>query len=148
MTSHCRNELHYRRLENLYAGGNSQRYFTPRISVRKGEAELVLPIREDYLHPGGTVHGHVYFKLLDDTSYFAVNSLVEDVGVLTVSFNVYFTRPIHSGQIRALGKVVHQSRNLFIAESHLLSMEGKELARGSGTFMRSKFRLGPEIGYK
>ena len=142
------NEQHFRKLENLYADGNSQRYFTPKISVREGEAELELPLREDYLHPGGTVHGHVYFKLLDDTSYFAVNSLVEDVGVLTVSFNVYFTRPIRSGKIRALGKVVHRSRNLFIAESHLLSMEGKELARGSGTFVRSRFPLSPEIGYK
>ncbi len=142
------NEQHYRKLENLYADGNSQRYFTPRISVREGEAELELPIREDYLHPGGTVHGHVYFKLLDDTAYFAVNSLVEDVGVLTVSFNVYFTRPIHSGRIRAFGRVVHRSKKLFIAESHLHAMDGKELARGSGTFMRSRFSLGPEIGYK
>lgn len=142
------NEQYYRRLENLYADGNSQRYFTPKISVREGTAELVLPIREDYLHPGGAVHGHVYFKLLDDTSYFAANSLVEDVGVLTVSFNVYFTRPIRSGEIRALGKVVHRSRNLFIAESNLLSMDGKQLARGSGTFMRSSFPLSSEIGYK
>lgn len=44
-----------------------------------------------------TVHGPVYFRALDDAGFFAVNSLVEDVFVLTASFNVNLFRPMKSG---------------------------------------------------
>ena len=37
-------------------------------------------------HAAGAVHGSYYFKVLDDACYFAANSLVSDVFVLTVSF--------------------------------------------------------------
>ncbi|MEE9600347.1 MAG: PaaI family thioesterase, partial [Thermoplasmata archaeon] len=74
-------------------------------------------------------------------------SLVEDVFVLTVSFTVYLTRPISSGEIRATGKVVHRSKRLFVAESELVDSKGRQIARGSGTFMRSNIALSPAVGY-
>ncbi len=41
----------------------------------------------------------------------------------------------------------HRSRRLLIAESVLTDQEGRELARGSGSFMKSRVELTPEIGY-
>jgi hypothetical protein len=37
---------------------------------------------------------------------------------------------------------------LYIAEGVLLDSRGKEVARGSGTFMPSSMQLGRELGYR
>ena len=97
---------------------------------------------------GGAAHGSVYFKAIDDAAFFAVNSLVEDVFVLTVNLNVYLTRPISHGEMRAVGKVVFSSKNLFVADARITDSKGREIGRGSGMFTRSKIKLNPEIGYK
>jgi len=39
------------------------------------------------------------------------------------------------------------SRRLYVAESQLTDSDGKEIARGSGTFVPSDIPLSPEIGY-
>lgn len=142
------NEEHCRKLENMYASANCNGHFTRELKISSGATEQELAVRDDLFHAMGAVHGHVYFKMLDDTSFFAVSSLVEDVFVLTVSYTVYFTRPISKGTMRGFGKVVHQSKNLFIAESRIVDSDDKEIARGSGTFMRSKVPLSADIGYK
>ena len=46
----------------------------------------------------------------------------------------------------AVGRVVHRSRRLYVAESQLTDSSGKEIARGSGTFVPSDIPLSPEIG--
>lgn len=116
--------------------------------MSEGRAEVVIRVRPDFFHSGGAVHGSLYFKVMDDSAFFAVNSLVDDVFVLTVSFNVYMTRPISEGEMIATGRVVHRSSRLFVAESVVVNSDGREIARGSGTFIRSKMPLTPEIGYK
>jgi acyl-coenzyme A thioesterase PaaI-like protein len=47
--------------------------------------------------PPSPCTGSVYFKMLDDAAFFAVNSIVEDVFVYTVSLNVQLLRPVASG---------------------------------------------------
>jgi uncharacterized protein (TIGR00369 family) len=140
-------EGHYRRLERLYATAPINRYFEPALRISEGRAELTIPVKPDFFHAAGAVHGSVYFKALDDAAFFAANSLVFDVFVLTASFNVYLTRPVSEGELRASGSVVHRSTNLIVAESFLLDSKGLPIARGSGTFMRSRISLTPQIGY-
>ncbi len=140
-------EQHFRKLERMYLRAPINEYYRPTLLVSEGRSELVIPVRPSFFHAAGAVHGSVYFKALDDSAFFAVNSLVEDVFVLTASFNVYLTRPISEGQIRATGLVVSRSRRLFIADSVLCDSEGREIGRGSGTFMPSAIALTPEVGY-
>jgi uncharacterized protein (TIGR00369 family) len=140
-------EEHYRKLERLYHGAPINGYFRPRLVVAEGRAEVVIPVRPEFFHAAGAVHGSVYFKALDDAAFFAANSLVEDVFVLTASFNLYLTRPVAEGEMRAVGRVVHRSLRLILAESELADGRGRPVARGSGSFMRSDIRLGPEVGY-
>lgn len=140
-------EDHYRKLERMYASAAVNIYYVPILRVSEGRAEVIIPVRPDFFHAAGAVHGSVYFKALDDAAFFAVNSLVDDVFVLTVSFNLYLTRPISRGDITATGHVVHRSQRLFIAEAELVDADGREIARGSGTFMRSTISLSPELGY-
>ena len=131
----------------MYAAAPINNYFAPAMHVSEGRAEVIIKVRPDFFHAAHAVHGVVYFKLLDDAAFFAVNSLVRDVFVLTVSFNIYMTRPVSAGELKATGRVVHRSRRLFIAESELMNGEGQEVARGSGVFMRSTIALSPELGY-
>jgi uncharacterized protein (TIGR00369 family) len=141
-------EEHYRKLEHLYASAPLNAYYKPTMHISEGRAEVTIPVRRELFHAANAVHGELYFKCLDDATFFAVNSLVDDVFVLTVSFNVYLLRPISAGEMRATGRVVYRSRQLFVAEAELADQDGKEIGRGSGTFMRSAIPLSPEIGYK
>ena len=142
------NEEHYRKLEHMYLSAPVNEYYAPEIHISEGQAQVTMPVRPDFFHAANAVHGAVYFKLLDDSAFFAANSLVENVFVLTVSYNVYFTRPISEGVMKATGKVVQASRRLIVAESVVVDSEEHEIARGSGTFMRSMIKLTEEIGYK
>ncbi|HET9793085.1 MAG TPA: PaaI family thioesterase [Thermoanaerobaculia bacterium] len=140
-------EEHFRRLERLYAAAPINRYFEPVLRISDGRAELAIPVKPDFFHAAGAVHGSVYFKALDDAAFFAANSLVFDVFVLTASFNVWFTRPVSEGELRATGTVVHRSTNLIVADSVVLDSKGRQIARGTGSFMRSRIPLTSEIGY-
>ena len=140
-------EEHYRRLERMYASAPINDYYAPMMRVGEGCAEVTILVRRELFHAAGAVHGSVYFKMLDDAAFFAANSLVDDVFVLTVSFNVYLTRPISEGEMKATGRVVHNSRRLFVAEAELVDSDGREIGRGSGTFLRSTIPLTPEVGY-
>ena len=140
-------EEHFRKLERMYQAAPTNEYYRPVLKISRGEAELEIAVRPEFFHAAAAVHGSVYFKALDDAAYFAVNSLVTDVLVLTVSYNLYLTRPVSEGVLRARGRVVHQSRQLFLAEGELFDGESRPIARGTGSFMRSNIPLSPDVGY-
>ena len=139
---------HFKKLENMYLQAPINHFYHSTIQIAKGKAEIIVTIKPAFFHAAQAVHGSVYFKSLDDAAFFAANSLVKDVFVLTVNFNLYFTRPVTEGEMVASGRVVHHSRQLFVAESALTDSKGREIARGSGSFMKSNIPLTPEIGYK
>jgi uncharacterized protein (TIGR00369 family) len=141
-------DTHYRKLERMYLSAPINKYYAPSLKISHGMAELIMPVTEKLFHSAGAVHGAVYFKALDDAAFFAVNSLVEDVFVLTVSYNVHLLRPISNGEMRALGKVISDSSRLYVAKAELFDSEGNEIGRGSGNFVRSRIQLSPDVGYK
>ena len=132
----------------MYLAAPANEYFRPEIRIGEGTAEVRIAVRTDFFHAASAVHGSVYFKLLDDSTFFAASSLVEDVFVLTASFNLYFLRPVSSGVMTAHGKVVTRSSRLLIGEGIVTDDEGREVARGSGTFMPSKIKLDEKLGYR
>lgn len=138
---------HYRKLERMYATAPISQWHGTIISVADGEAEVRLPARPEFYHAAHAVHGSLYFRALDDAAFFAVNSRVGDVLVLTVSFTVQFARPIAQGDLRAVGHVLHGGGRLFLAESDLFDDRGHLLGHGSGVFTRSRITLGADIGY-
>jgi len=144
------NSDHYKKLERMYLDTkvNLELYETITLTVSEKRAELTLDISEKYFHALNAIHGSVYFKLLDDAAFFAVNSIVEDVFVLTTSFNINLIRPASEGKLRAVGTVKYVSRNLFVAESVLYNEAGKEIAFGTGNFAKSKIALTADIGYQ
>lgn len=111
------------------------------IEIGEGRATVTLPVMKKFYHAANAIHGSVYFRLLDDAAYFAVNSLVEDVFMLTASFHIDIVRPVSEGELRAEGSVLSSRRNIHLASSQLFSGDGKLVARGKGTFMKSKVLL-------
>ena len=138
---------HHRKLELLYINAPVSQWYGATIAIADGQAEVRLAIRPEFYHAAHAVHGSVYFRALDDAAFFAVNSRVRDVLVLTVSFTVHFVRPVASGEVRAVGRLLHGGGRLFLAEADLFDSEGKLLGRGSGVFTRSAIPLDPSIGY-
>src|SRR5262245_52027114 len=138
---------HHRKLERLYAAAPISCWYGASIAIGDGRSEVRIPVRSEFHHAANAVHGSVYFRALDDAAFFAANSRVRDVLVLTVSFTVHFARPVTSGELRAVGRVLHASGRLFLAESELLDGDGQLLGRGSGVFTRSSIPLDPAIGY-
>ena len=141
---------HFKKLERMYLNANLNQkiYKTTTVTIGEETAQIQLTVEPKYFHALGAMHGSVYFKLLDDAAFFAVNSIVKDVFVLTTNFNINLIRPVSEGIITAIGKVKFKSKNLYIAESSLLNEKGKEIAFGTGHFVKSKIELTKEIGYK
>ena len=118
---------HCRKLESMYlqANVNTKIYDTTDCKIAEGSSEIGLIVDEKYFHALGAIHGSVYFKLLDDAAFFAVNSKVHDVFVLTTSFNINLLRPITQGKIKAVGRIKYGSEKHFVAESTLYDENGK-----------------------
>ena len=140
-------EQHFRKLERMYLSAPINEFYLPSIEISQGQAVIQTEVKPEFFHAAGSLHGSVYFKLLDDAAFFAVNSLVKDFFVLTVSFNIYLTRPVTKGVLIAQGRVVSHSVNYFVAES-VLTVNDKDVARGSGSFLRSRVELASVESYK
>ena len=138
---------HYRALEGMYHGTGINRIFDPRLAIaQSGHAEVHAEVREEWFHAAQSLHGSVYFKMLDDAAFFAAQSMVTDRFLLTAQFNLYFTRPITDGTMRAEGQVTTRTRTQYVCESHLYCND-KLAAHGSGLFVPGRMALGPEVGY-
>jgi uncharacterized protein (TIGR00369 family) len=131
----------------MYLAAPINEFYRPSISISKSQAEIQTEVRPEYFHAAGALHGSVYFKLLDDAAFFAASSLVTEYFLLTVSFNLYLTRPVTQGMLISRGQVVSHSVNYFVAES-VLTVNDKEVARGSGSFLRCRIELADIDSYK
>lgn len=140
---------HYRKLERMYHDAPCNDGVEPTLSITgEGTAELRIEADESQHHAAGAVHGSYYFKALDDATFFAANSIVEDVFVLTTDFHLQLTRPISTGELVATAEVVNDHPKQLIADGVLHDGEGNQLARGTGTFLKSDVELGPDVGYE
>ena len=139
---------HYRKLARVYLQSPTNEYYQPSIEIEAGKARISILASPKLHHAARGVHGSHYFKLLDDSAFFAANSLVSDVFVLTASFTVQFMRPVAQGPMHGSGRVTNSSKRLIWAESELHDSEGRLLATGSGSFMRGRTPLDADIGYE
>ena len=138
---------HFASLERMYLAAPINTFYRPTIAVLEGESTIEIDVSTDLFHSGGAVHGSVYFKMLDDAAFFATSSLEREFFVLTTSFTTYLTRPVSSGRLRSVGRVVNRNRSQFIAEAIVYDAKNHEIGRGNGIFVRSKSLLTSVVGY-
>ncbi len=140
---------HFRALEALYAAAPINQLFPSRLEITgSGTSRIRFELDERHYHAGGAVHGTSYFKMLDDAAFYAANSLVTDRFLLTTAFNLLFTRPLRAGPAIAEGRWISGQRRVLIADARLIDADGEEVARGTGTFMRSRMPLTSLPGYR
>jgi uncharacterized protein (TIGR00369 family) len=111
------------------------------LKISEGAAELTYPVSTDFFHKMEALHGSVYFKMLDDAAYFAVNSIVPGYFVLMTSFSIDLLRPVTKGTLTTEGTVVFSSNSLWVAEAVLLDERQRKIAKGTGRFVKSTSTL-------
>jgi len=132
----------------MYLAAPINDFYNPLITVEECKSEITITVKETFFHAANAVHGSVYFKMLDDAAFFAVNSVVEDVFVLTGTFETKLLRPITEGKIVAKGIFVSNWGNKFEANAELFNEKGKLVATGKGTFIKSKILLSSIDSFK
>lgn len=141
-------ELHWRALEGLYASAPVNALFRSHLQILgEGHSRISFTIDESSYHAAGAAHGTIYFKMLDDAAFYAANTLITDRFLLTTSFNLHLSKPLRKGEVLAEGRWISGRRRVLVAESRLVDAEGEEVARGTGTFMRSRIPLSGLSGY-
>ena len=141
-------EEHFKKLENMYHAAPFQELIKSKLKISEGEAELEMEIDPILHHAAHAIHGFVYFKMMDDVAIFSANSMEKEFFLLTSSFNLYFLRPVQSGKIRGVGKVVSRTKSQYIAEAVIYNDEDKEIGRGSGAFAISRKPFAELPGYR
>ena len=140
---------HYRKLENMMHSAPIVKLVGARVEISHGQADIILPVNRELFHAAGALHGAMYFLTLDNAAFFAVNSLVEDVFVLTVSFNIYLLRPVRPRRYKSqsekssIPQKLNIWRNLFFTTRRV----GK-LPEAAVFLLKARVKLTPEIGYK
>lgn len=138
---------HFEKIEKMYLSNPFNNFLKPGIRVSDGKAEIMIKIKEQYSYPNGSVHSSICLKLLEDSAVLAANSKVNDAIMLTESFNTYLAYPIVSGELITKSKFISKLGNQYMVESVVTDSNGKEIARGNGTFVKSIIPFSEEIGY-
>lgn len=140
---------HYRKLEHMYLHAPLHQFYNT-LTIQVTHSRAVISLNSDlkYFHAGGSMHGSVIFKLLDDAAFFAAQSLVDDYFLLTASFNIHFMRPVTEGLLTATGSMKFKTDLHVVAEASLINTNGKEVAFGTGQFVKSKWLLKDVEAYK
>ncbi|WND02847.1 PaaI family thioesterase [Temperatibacter marinus] len=141
-------ESHYKSLANMYHAAPINEFFPPSVTISKGCSEVGLAVRQDYFHAANSLHGSVYFKLLDDSAFFAANSIEPNVFVFTVKFTTTITKPVLSGFVKAQGKIDKIEGKKIWASSVMTDDLGEVVAKGEGLFLPSPHKLSDVESYK
>jgi acyl-coenzyme A thioesterase PaaI-like protein len=150
IAKHKRKRLkeHFSKLERVYLSAPCNDLYEPGIRVSEGAAEILVPLKDEFLEPDGKAQLTLCMKVLADAAAYAVNSAIDRFLVKPVAFNVYFADAAPSGRLIAKGRYVGSSGDHMMAESVLTDSEGVEIARSSGTFVAGDTELSSEVGHE
>ncbi len=110
--------------------------FAP-LELERGRVVFAGTPGERHYNPIGSVHGGYAATLLDSAMGCAVHSTLDaGVGYTTLDLQVRYLRPMtaQTGEVHAVGTVVHAGRRQAVAEGRLVgAVDGKLLAHGTTT---------------
>ncbi len=101
-----------------------------------GRVVLELEAGPQHRHGGGVVQGGVIAQIADAAMGMSLGTLQEDgLWNTTIELKINFIRPVISGRIRAVGRVVEMKKTLFFSEADVLDEQGRLVATASSTCM-------------
>lgn len=141
--SHNQKQLEQRitELEQAFLANPDYELKDPGIRIAEGEADIVLPLRDEDTDAAGVLRDSTCFTLMNDAAVNAVSALVESGTARTAEFSVTLTHGVASGELIARGRYVGRAGSNFLADAILTDTEGTELGRGEGVF----FEATPDI---
>jgi uncharacterized protein (TIGR00369 family) len=141
---------HVRKLDALFQSAplNQGIFKGSALEVEFEKATLRLAIGNQYFHAAEAMHGAIYFKLLDDSAYFAAASIEKTYFLLTKSYTVHFRRPVMEDTLTAIGKVIEVNEREIVASSEIFNSAGKLVANGKGVFVKGIKRLDELKGFE
>ena len=134
--SHNKKQIEQRlkNMEQAYLANPDYQVRDPGIRISEGEADIVLPLRDEDKHPSGGVLDAVCFKLMNDAATNAVGSLIKSGTAMTAEFSFTLAHGLASGDLIARGRYVGRAGSNYLADAILTDSEGRELGRGEGVF--------------
>jgi uncharacterized protein (TIGR00369 family) len=105
-------------------------------SVGDGEATIELKVDERLANPMGTLHGGTLCDIADAAMGMAwASTLGEGETFTTLELKINFLKPVWSGTLQALGRVVKGGRTVGLVECDVVDPQGRLVARASSTCM-------------
>jgi uncharacterized protein (TIGR00369 family) len=99
-----------------------------------GRVVLELEAGPRHRHGGGVVQGGVITQIADAAMGMSLATLQEDgLWNTTIELKINFIRPVISGRLRAVGRVVEMKQTLLFSEADVLDEQGRLVARASST---------------
>ena len=81
---------HLKNLINIYNIASINKFYKPKINLSLGKSKIEKKIKNNFFHTGGSVHGSIYFKILDDAVYFASQTQKKKYFLYTINFQIIF----------------------------------------------------------
>jgi uncharacterized protein (TIGR00369 family) len=106
------------------------------VEASKGRVVVAATPHERHRNPAGTVHGGLAATLLDSCMGLAVQTMLDKgFAQTTLEFKISLVRPVtlHTGPVKAEGKVISCGRRVGTAEGKLTDKDGRILAHGTTT---------------
>lgn len=106
--------------------------------VESGEVEATLSGHSELVNMSGTLHGGAVATLLDSTMGAAAHTVqIAGTGIATVDLTITYLRPLREADmpVRAVGKVINQTRNLTYATGDVRDRKGRLVAHAVGNFI-------------
>jgi uncharacterized protein (TIGR00369 family) len=99
-----------------------------------GRDVLEIETGPQHRHARGEVQGGVITQIADAAMGMSLGTLQEDgMWNTTIELKINFIRPVTSGRIRAVGRVVEMKQTLFFGEADVLDEQDRLVARASST---------------
>lgn len=101
-----------------------------------GRVVVEIEAGPEHRHGGGVVQGGVITQIADAAMGMSLATLQEDgIWNTTIELKINFIRPVVSGRVRAVGRVVEMRQTLLFSEADVLDKEDRLVARASSTCM-------------
>ena len=103
-------------------------------AIEHGKAEVVLPYRDEFLRPGGTIAGPFMMMIADVCMYAVVLSLLGEIKLaVTTNLNINFLRKPANTDLVAKGDIIKLGKRLAVIEVSIFSADDI-VAHATGTY--------------
>ena len=89
-----------------------------------GEAELVIPIRNELTQHYGTVHGGILGAAVDNVCAWAAASRVGPL--VTAAYTIHFLEPARGTTLRAVGRVIRAGHRTAVISAEVFMEDGQK----------------------